>query len=222
MKVLVSSSINPLIDPETNTLFKSASHYRRRNLVEVGHSGVCPGNFTLSLASPSLFLFTLSPCPPSPSSSHPQCFPDPWHEQVHSALACSLWCSTSVRAQKQRNQSTVKWSCADVSFLALHCFSQVFVTKLKSCWPEKKRWKINTQRWGLVKVFSSENGLPESRKREHNKGPCFPWWQKASNGLHFLGKSRLSVLRSTQYPAHYLSDPHLTVGLPFVLSCSLP
>lgn len=200
-------SINPLIGPERNISLKRAGLSKRRDLEKAAHSGVCPGNFSLSLASPLFFshlslpglLFLLY----IPNASQD-------NEVSNSIVPVPPLCDAPPQYRPRNNGSSQQGR------------ETVFVTEFKSCLTQKKRWKLNIQRQRLVKAFSSEDDLPQSRKRKHSRGPGFPWLQKTSGRLHFLGRPRLIILPSTPYPTHKFSNPHLTVRLLRVLSRSLP
>lgn len=206
-KLWSHQSIDSLIGPETNKLFKRAGHSKRHNFEEAEHSGMCPGNFSLSLASPLFFshlslpglLFLLY----IPSASQD-------HEVSNSTVHVPPPCDGPPQYRPRNNGIGQQPS------------ETVFVTEFKSCLTQKKRWKMNMQRHRLVKAFSSEDDLPKSRKRKQNRGPDLPWSQKTSGGLHFLGQPRVVILPCTPYPTHKFSNPHLTVGLLCVLSKSLP
>lgn len=200
-------SINPLIGPERNILFKRAGHNKRRDLEEAKHSGMFPGNISLSLASPLFFSHLSLPellvllYIPSASQDH----------EVSNSTVPVPPPFDAPPQYRPRNNGTSQQERVTV-----------FVMEFKSCLTQKKRWKLKIQRQRLVKAFSSEDDLPQSRKRKHSRGPGFPWLQKTSGRLHFLGRLRLIILPSTPYPTHKFSNPHLTVGLLRVLSRSLP
>lgn len=159
-KLWTHQSINPLIGPERNIPFKRAGHSKRHSLEEEEHSGVYPGNFSLSLASPLFFshlslpvlLFLLYIRNASQD-----------HEASNSIVPVPPPCDVPPECRSRNTGTSQQLS------------ETVFVTAFKSCLTQKKRWKLNTQRQRLVEAFSSEDDLPQSRKRRHNRGPGFPW-----------------------------------------------